>query len=272
MSESSLHRSGFARCVEILKDALRQNQRDSVSVSTHRSAMAPQLAYGRHRGPVIGEVRRAAVLIALYFDPVQGWVAPLTLRPDDLEHHPGQISFPGGRIELNESEEEAARREFAEELGLVPRQAVIVGELSPIFVYASHHLVSPFVAVMPKPSLAWAPDPREVAEVIEFPLASLHQPSSKGRIRRVAKWNQPRPMTSDISEEVTEQETESLPVGQWSPENVTGRGAEHRELMFEAPAFRHGSHWIWGATAMMLHELGAALPSELLPLAESSSL
>ena len=271
MSEFSLHRSGFARCVEILKDALRQNQRDSVSVSTHRSAMAPQLAYGRHRGPVIGEVRRAAVLIALYFDPVQGWVAPLTLRPDDLEHHPGQISFPGGRVELNESEEEAARREFAEELGLVPRQAVIVGELSPIFVYASHHLVSPFVAVMPKPSLAWAPDPREVAEVIEFPLASLHQPSSKGRIRRVAKWNQPRPMTSDVSEEVTEQETESLPVGQWLPENVTGRGAEHRELMFEAPAFRHGRHWIWGATAMMLHELGAALPSELLPLAESSS-
>ena len=271
MSDASLHRSDFDRHVEILKESFRQDRIDLSAAPPLRSVMAPQLAYGRHRGPVFGEARRAAVLIALYLDPMLGWVTPLTLRPDDLEHHPGQISFPGGRVEPNEGEEEAARREFAEELGVVPSQAITVGRLSPIFVYASHHLVSPFVAVMPGPSLSWNPDPREVAEVIEFPLGKLYEQKSKGRIRKMAKWVQPRNAGRDPSTNGICTTREGLPPADRLPEKPKRSTLKDAALVFETPAYEHSDHWIWGATAMMLHELSTLLPWPLILGGESFS-
>ncbi|MGB6041637.1 MAG: CoA pyrophosphatase [Pirellulales bacterium] len=137
---------------------------------------ASELTYGRHKGPPSADARRAAVLIHL-FPTDQGWSLPLTLRPTNLRPHGGQISLPGGALEGNETSEEAARREFEEELGVPCSTVRMLGSLSPIFVFASNHLVTPWLAVgesHPK----WRPQVSEVAEVIELPLENLMDPGS----------------------------------------------------------------------------------------------
>ncbi|TWT51266.1 putative NUDIX hydrolase [Rubripirellula amarantea] len=208
-----------------------------------RSRLAPQLAYGRHRGPAPHHVREAAVLVAIYRDSKLGWTIPLTMRPPTLSHHGGQISLPGGRIEKGESVLQAAKREYEEELGLPPEMISICGNLTPQYVYASNHRVSSIVAVIQPPPHPWQPDPAEVADVVLLPLAHLlrrHPLSRKLVSRRI------QPVLS----------------------NLEDTGAP-REFTFFAPAYlisqRSGenaaespsgvNHEIWGATAIILDEL-----------------
>ncbi|NIP86230.1 MAG: NUDIX domain-containing protein, partial [Planctomycetales bacterium] len=101
-----------------------------------------------------------------------GWSLPLTLRPADLRPHGGQISLPGGVVELGETSEQAARREVEEELGIRATQVRSLGALSDVYVFASNHLVTPWIGVYPHQP-AWRPCAREVAEVIELPVAQL---------------------------------------------------------------------------------------------------
>jgi hypothetical protein len=74
--------------------------------------LAPALAYGRHRGPAPEMTRRAAVAIALLKRDDGSTFIPLTMRPKSLKHHGGQVSLPGGKVELGESDLQAAMREF----------------------------------------------------------------------------------------------------------------------------------------------------------------
>ena len=211
--------------------------------------MAPHLAYGRHRGPMPKRVRRAAVMVAIYRHPHLGWVVPLTLRPMHLDHHPGQICFPGGQVELGEDDFAAAAREFEEELGCSVVGATRVGNLSSQYVYASNNHVVPVVVVMSQPDKPWAPDPREVAEVIEFPVGQLTNPKSRVMIShtvRVRSESANRGQKQEISAN-----TEDTP----DLESVT-----HAGFTFQSPAFQYGGYSIWGATAMMLHELSLHLP------------
>jgi len=116
--------------------------------------------------------RRASALVLLY-PGSRGPTIPLTVRHTDLPHHPGQISLPGGRIDLDESAEDAALRETREEIG-VPRETIrIVGPLSTLWIYVSNHVLQPFVGIadhVPEFELA----PREVEALVELPLADLH--------------------------------------------------------------------------------------------------
>jgi len=232
---------------------------------SQRCSMAPQLAYGRHRGPVPKQVRQAAVLVAMFQHPELGWVVPLTIRPKHLEHHPGQICFPGGGVEQDEDHESAARREFTEELGVPTIDAIVVGELSRIYVYASRHCVTPVVCLMPQPTPSWIPDPSEVADVIEFPLRSLRQPESQVVIRKSARVELKRPRDLGyLSKENFEIESEPPSSPDFSTRlsrDDAGKDAE-MHLHFDAPCYSYLGHHIWGATAMMLHELSAALPSD----------
>ena len=128
------------------------------------------LSYGRHAGPSPEDARRAAVLVLLY--PIDGRChVVLTMRPDYAGLHAGQISFPGGQLEYGESTADAALRELNEELG-TGHKPRLLGKLTPLYVFVSNFRVTPWVAILEnRPE--WEPCPREVAAVIEAPLADL---------------------------------------------------------------------------------------------------
>jgi 8-oxo-dGTP pyrophosphatase MutT (NUDIX family) len=102
-------------------------------------------------------------------------------RPDGSEIHARQICLPGGGIDGEESTTEAALRECREEIGWCPRDSEIVGQLSPIYVYASNNLVTPVVAVSTELPV-WALSAAEVAELVELPLQHLCSAASLGMI------------------------------------------------------------------------------------------
>ena len=124
----------------------------------------------------------AAVLIGLVPRP-GGAQVMLTLRTDDLRHHAGQVSFPGGRIETGDVDPVAAAlREAREEIGLAAHHVEPLGYLDPLDTITGFH-VYPVVARIATdftPTL----DPREVADVFEVPLDYLMDASN---IRIVAR-------------------------------------------------------------------------------------
>jgi 8-oxo-dGTP pyrophosphatase MutT (NUDIX family) len=148
--------------------------------------MAPELAYGRHHGPIPGNARRAAVLLALERLP-DGWSLPAILRPATMKTHAGQVSLPGGMVEDDELPEQTALREFEEELGASPATLQVLGWLAPVFVFISNFKVTPIVAVSQGP-LAIRPNPAEVEQIVRIRLAELVDRACQatGLIRRGA--------------------------------------------------------------------------------------
>jgi 8-oxo-dGTP pyrophosphatase MutT (NUDIX family) len=114
----------------------------------------------------------AAVLVPLYLD--RGSLhAVFTKRRDDLSHHAGEISFPGGRQDFPEEELRlTALREAEEEIGLPPREVEIVGALPPVGTFVTNYKIHPFVGVI-KPGHAWVPQPTEVEVILELSLPDL---------------------------------------------------------------------------------------------------
>ena len=86
----------------------------------------------------------ASILLLLY--PLEGeWFFFLTKRSQDVEHHKGQISFPGGVVEMNESKMNAAIRETNEEIGVDRDVIKIIGNLTPLYIPVSNFHISPYV-------------------------------------------------------------------------------------------------------------------------------
>lgn len=136
----------------------------------------------------ISTYRPAAVLMPLV-ERDHGLNLILTKRSSHLKHHPGQIAFPGGKVDdTDASPAAAALREAREEIDLSPDQARILGQMP-------HHLtvtafeVHPFVARV-DPAFRPVPAEAEVAEVFEVPLAHVTNPANylvEGRRWRGAK-------------------------------------------------------------------------------------
>ena len=125
-------------------------------------------------------LREAAVLVGL-IRREHGLHALLTRRTDTLRHHAGQVSFPGGRLEPEDGGPlQAALREAQEEVGLAPAQAAPLGYLDPLATITGYRVI-PVVAML-DPDFEPVPDPGEVADVFEAPLAFLMAPE---RLRRV---------------------------------------------------------------------------------------
>ena len=166
---------------EAFRQLLQEHLQAPRSYRRYRERFAPELSFGRHHGPSPEDARRAAVLILFY--PHQGeWKLPLTLRPDTLPDHPGQICFPGGAREPEETDAACALREMSEELGVFVDSRHLLETLPPIYVYNSHFLVQPIVAVVPdRPS--FLPNSAEVAEVLEVPALDLLDESRYGEHR-----------------------------------------------------------------------------------------
>lgn len=139
----------------------------------------PDMSHGRHFGPPPAEARQAAVLIGLY-EAAGQWRFPLTKRPPSLPLHAGQISLPGGMIEPGEESHAAARREWQEELGVPAGDLTLLGSLTPLYVYISNCVVTPWLAVAPRRP-DFRPNPHEVEDVIEASLARLFDPAAHGR-------------------------------------------------------------------------------------------
>ena len=86
----------------------------------------------------------ASILLLLY--PLEGeWFFFLTKRSQDVEHHKGQISFPGGVVEMNESKMNAAIRETNEEIGVDKDVIKIIGNLTPLYIPVSNFHILPYV-------------------------------------------------------------------------------------------------------------------------------
>lgn len=127
-------------------------------------------------------LRQAAVLVGLIERP-NGLTMLLTKRTDHLQHHPGQVSFPGGHIELDDADAiAAALRETEEETGLPSSHIEVLGRLD-TYVTRTGFEITPVVAMV-KPPSAFDPDPHEVAEVFEVPLSFLMNPSNHQRHTR----------------------------------------------------------------------------------------
>ncbi|HEV2755436.1 MAG TPA: CoA pyrophosphatase [Actinomycetota bacterium] len=116
--------------------------------------------------------RDAAVLIPVLEQPEPAIL--FTVRTDTVRSHKGQISFPGGSIDAGDpSAEAAALREAHEEVGLEPSAVDVLGELDTTPTFVSGFVISPFVGLLRgRPQLR--PNPAEVAEVLEVPLADLN--------------------------------------------------------------------------------------------------
>ena len=111
----------------------------------------------------------------------------LTVRPDTLSTHAGQVSFPGGSLEDGESHEDAAIRETQEETGLVVDPRNVLGSLTPLFVPPTRFCVHPVVASYrgDTTELPFTLSEDEVSSVLMPDIAYLARPMSRGRESRL---------------------------------------------------------------------------------------
>jgi len=164
------------------------------------------------------KLREAAVLVPLV-QREAGLTVLLTQRNASLSQHAGQVSFPGGgREAFDRDMVDTALRETMEEVGISADHIEVVGRL-PDYITGTGFHVSPIVGLLMS-DFALQPDPSEVAEVFEVPLAFLMDPANH-EVREL-RW-------------------------------------EDRVRRFYAMQYERsedgGHHFIWGATAGMLRNL-----------------
>lgn len=155
----------FSSLKTYLKEALRG---ELPGIEAHSKMLPP----GRRLKTIDSDllsVKQSSVLLLLFPEEGRLYIC-LMKRPSTMKHHPGQISFPGGKVEKDDvSAEVAALREAREEVGVDPVRIEVLGKMSDLFVEVSRFSIQPF--------LAWSdqrPDfslnSGEVEELILLPL------------------------------------------------------------------------------------------------------
>lgn len=144
------------------------------------------------------ELTPAAVLAAVTAGPRPGFL--LIHRPSNMRSHPGQVAFPGGKIDPGEDAVEAALREAHEELGIRTQDVTVIGA-SDTYCTGSGYAITPVIAVVP-PDLELNPSPTEVAQWFEAPVDFVFDPANhthhsavwQGRERRYIEimWQEHR--------------------------------------------------------------------------------
>ena len=176
--------------------------------------MAPITRPVRRPDSQPGQPRLSGVLILFYCYQEELYLV-LTRRREDLNNHAGQVSFPGGKHEPDETLQDTAVREAQEEIGVDPAVISILGQMTPLYIPPSDFEVHPTVAWYANGQRpTFYPSDAEVAEILEVPLRHLFR--SETRVEELWNW----------------------------------RGSE-----VLVPYFNVEGHKVWGATAMMLSEL-----------------
>jgi 8-oxo-dGTP pyrophosphatase MutT (NUDIX family) len=135
----------------------------------------------------------AAVLIAVTDRPAPGVI--LTQRPHGMRDHPGQVAFPGGKIDPGEDAVEAALREAEEELSMRPADVRVIGATDR-YQTGTGFDITPVLGVVP-PDLRLVPHPDEVEAWFEAPLDLLldreswteHEVFWNGAMRRYLEYH-----------------------------------------------------------------------------------
>lgn len=137
--------------------------------------------------------------------------------------HSAQIAFPGGKYEpQDEIFENTALRETHEEVGIHPNSMEIIKTFTPMYIPPSDFMVHPFLGIS-KEEIVFIPDPKEVANIIELPLAVFLSDTIIADTK----------LSTSYANDIT------------------------------VPAFKIEEHIVWGATAMMLSELKDVLKNVL---------
>ena len=160
--------------------------RDGSALATFLAARLPQPAAIHPRGcsrPVPAAPRQCSPHI--YARDGAPYLL-FTRRSSDLPVHRGEISFPGGSREVGDASlVETALRETHEELAIEPALVTVLGQLPPMLATISNFYIAPIVGWLPEGLPPLLPNAREVAEVIEAPLAALADPA----IFHSEQWN-----------------------------------------------------------------------------------
>ena len=120
-----------------------------------------------HQGSVSSELRRAATLLIL--TECEGQLAVLFEVRSEYISQPGEVAFPGGKIEVGESPEEAALRECYEEIGIPSKNLEILGQIA--VTSSSFHQVHCFAAWLQPGFKDFRLDAKEVKSIFTVPLA-----------------------------------------------------------------------------------------------------
>ena len=124
--------------------------------------------------------RRSAVLMLFGPDENGGEDVVLTERAHTLRSHPGQVSFPGGRLDPDDDGSVAAAlREAEEEVGLDPAGVEVLATFPDLFLTPTRNSVTPVLAWWPQPVPVGVVDRAEVETVVRVPVADLVDPANR---------------------------------------------------------------------------------------------
>ena len=144
-----------------------------------RQRLRQALSQRRKQYIINANLVRSAVLLPLFYKQGQYYLL-LTKRTQEVKNHKSQISFPGGAYqEEDETLVNTALRESAEEIGLMPGDVEVLGELDDFVTQISGYIISPFVAIIPWP-YHFKVNRQEIEEIIEVPISVL---LDMGRLR-----------------------------------------------------------------------------------------